>query len=83
MKSYLNKLKAAVINEDIERLKELVKEEITFSSIDETKEINSYIKMAINILEKEKRKISLEMRKIKQLQKFNLQNKNDLFDFKA
>jgi hypothetical protein len=83
MESYLNKLKAAVINEDIERLKELVKEEITFSSVDEAKEINSYIKMAINILEKEKRKISLEMRKIKQLQKFNIQNKNDLFDFKA
>ncbi|GAX87223.1 conserved hypothetical protein [Lebetimonas natsushimae] len=79
---YLNKLKAAVINEDIEKLKELIKEEISFSSIDEAKEINFYIKMAVNILEKEKEKLSSEMQKIKKLQKFNFENKKDLFNFK-
>jgi 5-keto 4-deoxyuronate isomerase len=83
MKSYLNRLKVAVINKDIEKLKELVKEDISFSSIDEAKEINSYINMAIEILKKEKNKLSLEMQKIKKLQKFNIQNKKDIFDFKA
>jgi 5-keto 4-deoxyuronate isomerase len=81
--SYLNRLKAAVINKNIEKLKELVKEDISFSSIDEAKEINSYIKMAINLLEKEKEKISKEMQKIKKLQKFNIQNKKDIFNFKV
>jgi hypothetical protein len=83
MKSYLNRLKVAVINKDIEKLKELVKEDISFSSIDEAKEINSYMQMAINLLQKEKEKISKEMQKIKKLQKFNMQNKEDLFNFKA
>jgi hypothetical protein len=83
MNNYLNRLKAAVINEDIEKLKKLVKEDVSFSSIDEAKEINSYIKMAINLLEKEKEKLSAEMQKIKKLQKFNMQNKEGLFNFKA
>jgi hypothetical protein len=80
--SYLNRLKAAVINEDIGKLKELLKEDISFSSIDEAKEINSYIKMAVNLLEKEKEKLSNEMQKIKKLQKFNMQNKNNVLNFK-
>jgi hypothetical protein len=81
--SYLNELKAAVINEDMEKLKKLVKKEISFSSVDEAKEINSYIQMAINLLKKEKEKIASEMQQIKKLQKFNIQNKKDFFDFKA
>jgi LPS O-antigen subunit length determinant protein (WzzB/FepE family) len=83
MKNYLNRLKVAVINEDVEKLKELLKEDISFSSVDEAKEINSYIKMAVNFLEKEKEKLSFEMQKIKKIQKFNIQNKKDLFNFKA
>jgi 5-keto 4-deoxyuronate isomerase len=83
VKNYLDELKIAVINEDIDKLKELVKKDISFSSIDEAKEINSYIQMAIKLLEKEKEKISKEMQKIKKLQKFNIQNKKDIFDFKA
>jgi hypothetical protein len=82
MENYLNKLKVAVINEDIEKLKELVKEDITFSSIEEAKEINTYIKTAVKILKKEKEKLSSEMQKIKKLKKFNIQKKKDLFNFK-
>jgi hypothetical protein len=82
MKSYLNRLKVAVINKDIEKLKELVKEDITFSSIEEAKEINTYIKTAVKILKKEKEKLSSEMQKIKKLKKFNIQKKKDLFNFK-
>jgi Fe2+ transport system protein B len=81
--SYLNELKTAVINEDIEKLKKLLKDEISFSSINEAKEINSYIQMAIDLLKKEKEKLSIEMQKIKKLQKFNMQNKTDLFNSKA
>lgn len=83
MKNYLDELKIAVINEDINKLKELVKKDISFSSIDEAKEINFYIQMAIKLLEKEKEKLSIEMQKIKKLQKFNIQNKKDIFNFKA
>lgn len=81
--SYLNELKTAVINEDIEKLKKLLKDEISFSSINEAKEINSYIQMAIDLLKKEKEKLSIEMQKIKKLKKFNMQNKTDLFNSKA
>jgi 5-keto 4-deoxyuronate isomerase len=83
VKNYLDELKIAVINEDINKLKELVKKDISFSSIDEAKEINSYIQMAIKLLEKEKEKLSIEMQKIKKLQKFNIQNKKDIFNFKV
>ncbi|WP_024789958.1 hypothetical protein [Lebetimonas sp. JH292] len=82
MENYLNELKIAVINEDFDKLKKLVKEDITFSSIEEAKEINAYIKKAVKILKKEKEKLSHEMQKIKKLQKFNIQKKNDLFNFK-
>jgi 5-keto 4-deoxyuronate isomerase len=83
VKNYLDELKIAVINEDINKLKELVKKDISFSSVDEAKEINSYIQMAINLLQKEKEKLSIEMQKIKKLQKFNIQNKKDIFNFKV
>ncbi|WP_024787828.1 MULTISPECIES: hypothetical protein [unclassified Lebetimonas] len=82
MENYLNELKIAVINEDFDKLKKLVKEDITFSSIEEAEEINAYIKKAVKILKKEKEKLSHEMQKIKKLQKFNIQKKNDLFNFK-
>jgi 5-keto 4-deoxyuronate isomerase len=81
--SYLNELKLAVINKDTEKLRELSKKDITFSSIEEAKEINSYIQLAVEILEKEKQKLSIEMNKIKKLKQFNLSNENSLFNLKG
>ena len=81
--SYLRELKVAVINEDIEKLKSLLDKDITFSSLDEAKEINSYIKQAINLLTRKKNEVFKEMQKIKQLKKFNTQNQNSFFDIKS
>ena len=81
--SYLRELKVAVINEDIEKLKSLLEKDITFSSLDEAKEINSYIKQSINLLTRKKNEVFKEMQKIKQLKKFNTQNQNSFFDIKS
>jgi len=81
--SYLRELKVAVINEDIEKLKSLLDKDITFSSLDEAKEINSYIQQAVNLLTRKKNEVFKEMQKIKQLKKFNTQNQNSFFDIKS
>jgi hypothetical protein len=83
--SYLNKLKIAVINEDINKLEELVNESPEYDSIEEAQEIVSFIKEAVKLLQKEKNKISLEMQKIKKLQKFNIEKRmeKESFSFKA
>jgi len=81
--SYLRELKVAVINEDIEKLKSLLDKDITFSSLDEAKEINSYIKQAINLLKHKKNEVFKEMQQIKKLKKFNSQNQNSFFDIKS
>ncbi len=85
MKNYLNKLKIAVINEDINKLEELVNESPEYDSIEEAQEIVSFIKKAVKLLQKEKNKISLEMQKIKKLQKFNIEKRmeKESFSFKA
>jgi nitrogenase subunit NifH len=83
MENYINNLKIAVINKDLKKLEQIIEKEPVFSSVDEAKEIQSYLKLAVNILEKEKSKLSNEMQKIKQLKKFNTE-KNDAkkIDFK-
>jgi len=81
--SYLNELKVAVINGDLKKLEELSKKEPFFSSLEEAKEIQAFIKKAVEILEKEKKKTALNMQKIKKLQKFNSSKEHKAFDFKA
>ena len=79
----LNELKLAVIEKDIEKLKELSFKTPVFSSIEEAEEMNGYIKKATEILITEKNKLSKEMQKIKKLQKFQSIEKNSGFDFKG
>jgi altronate dehydratase len=79
----LNEIKLAVINRDLEKLKEISIKKPLFSSIQEAQEIESYIKKAIEILNEEKSKISKEMREIKKLQKFQTQKNSSSFDFKG
>ncbi len=81
--SYLNELKVAVINRDFDKLEKLSKEKAVFNSIEEAKEIQAYMNEAVKLLQKEKNKLSLEMRKIKNLQKFNQQEKKEKFSFKV
>jgi len=66
----LDELKSAVINRDLNRLMELSKREPFFNSIDEAKEILSYINLAKKILEEEKEKINKEMNKLKNIKKY-------------
>jgi len=79
----LNEIKLAVINRDLEKLKEISTKSPKFSSIKEAQEIESFIKKAIEILNEEKNKISKEMREIKKLQKFQTQKNSSTFDFKG
>ena len=82
---YLNELKVAVINEDIDKLKKLIDITPEYEDFDEAQEIVSFMKQAIKILQREKDRLSLEMQKIKKLQKFNedhLKNR-ETFNFKA
>jgi len=66
----LNELKSAVINRDLNRLMEFSVKEPIFNSIDEAKEILSYIDLAKKILEEEKENLHKEMSKIKNLKKY-------------
>jgi len=85
MKNYLNKLKIAVINEDINKLEELVNETPEYDTIEEAKEIVVFLQQAIKLLQKEKNKLSAQMQKIKNLQKFNSEKSDntETFNFKA
>ena len=78
----LNEIKIAVINEDLEKLKELSKKEPSFSSIDEAKEIIKYINLAKKILKDEKLQLFKKMQEIKKLKKFNQENVKNGIDFK-
>jgi len=80
---YLNSLKVAVINKDLDKLKEVVNMQPVFNSLDEAKEIQAYLNEAVKILKEEKEKLSKEMKKIKNLQKFNEQKDQETFNFKA
>jgi len=83
MENYLNKLKVAVINQNLTELEQIAKKEPVFETIEEAREIQAYLKEAVKIFEKEKNKLANEMQKIRRLQKYNLQNKNDSFNFKV
>ncbi len=83
MKTYsLKDIKIAVINEDLEKLKELSKKEPFFSSLDEVKEILSYIDLAKKMLKKEKLKLFKEMQEIKKLKQFNQKEIKNGINFK-
>jgi len=66
----LDELKSAVINRDLEKLVEFSKKEPIFNSIDEAKEILSYLNLAKKILEKEKENLQTEMTKIKNIKQY-------------
>ncbi|WP_456479480.1 hypothetical protein [Nautilia sp.] len=83
-KSYINRLKIAVINRDFKALEEVVNTQPEFKTEEEAKEILAYMKEAANILQKEKNRLAEEMNKIKRIKKFNtLQNSKGTFSFKA
>ena len=76
-KEWINSLKIAVINNDLQKLKEYSNRQIpNFSSIDEAKEALSLVENAKNILEKEKNKIKIQMNQLKQTQKY----KNEFYN---
>jgi hypothetical protein len=79
----LKELKIAVFNKDMEKLKEITKKEPSFSSVEEAKEIVRFIKLAVDIINEEKAKLSKDMQEIKKLKKFNLEMKNSGKDFIA
>ena len=81
--NYLKELKIAIINKDLEKLKQLSSTSFSFKNIKEAKEALALIKEAISILQKEKETLSNQMKQIKKLQSFNSNKENKSFDFKA
>ena len=83
MKTYsLNEIKIAVINEDLDKLNEISKKEPSFSSVEEAKEILSYINLAKEIIKKEKLKLFKEMQEIKKLKEFHTKETSKGISFK-
>ena len=80
---YIKELKIAIINKDLEKLKELSTSSFSFKNIKEAKEALALIKEATSILQKEKENLSNQMLQIKKLQKFNANKESKSFDFKA
>jgi len=80
---YIKELKIAVINKDLEKLKELSNSSFSFKNIQEAKEVLALIKQATSILQKEKETLSHQMNQIKKLQKFNSNKESKNFDFKV
>ena len=80
---YIKELKIAVINKDLEKLKELSNSSFSFKNIQEAKEALVLIKQATSILQKEKEILSHQMNQIKKLQKFNSNKESKNFDFKV
>ena len=72
MRNYLNNLKAAVINQDLKKIEQIIKKEPVFESEDEAKEIQAYIKEAIKLFEAEKSRLLKDMQKIKQIKNYTL-----------
>jgi len=78
--SYLNELKIAVINKDIEKLLRLANQEPQYNSLEEAKEILSYINQARDILYEAKAHILKEMNEIKKLQKYYKEQEKTTFN---
>ncbi|ACM93027.1 conserved hypothetical protein [Nautilia profundicola AmH] len=83
MKSYLNELKVAVINKDLKKLEQVVQMQPVFDTMDEAMEIQAFMQQAIDLLQDEKNRLTKEMQKIKNLQKFNNEQSKETFNFKA
>ena len=79
----LNELKVAVINEDLKKIEELSNKEPQFSSIEEAKEFISYLEKAKKLLNSQKIKLKQEMKKIKEIKKYNLENQSSNFSLKS
>jgi archaellum component FlaC len=68
---WLNSLKIAIINNDLNKIKQYSKRDVPyFDSINEAKEALSLIKEAISILEKEKKIVAKKLNSLKQTQKY-------------
>jgi hypothetical protein len=70
-KEWINSLKIALINNDIDKLQEFSKRELPeFSSIQEAKEALSLISQVTNILQTKKQEIGKILQELKKTQKF-------------
>ena len=83
-KEWINSLKIAIINNDLQKLEEYSHREIpNFFSIDEAKEALNLIHQATKILLDKKTDLAIKMNAIKQSQKFNISTHSSTFNFKA
>jgi len=82
---WINQLKIAIINNDLDKLVEYSKRDIpSFSSIKDAKEALHLLQKAKNIISIKKNEIGMELNKLKESQKYRLENNENCFnDWKA
>jgi len=74
-KEWIDSLKIAIINNDLDKLKRYSNRKMpSFSSIEEAKEALNLVNQAINILQQKKEEIGRKLTSIKQQQKYSLIN---------
>jgi len=78
---WINQLKIAIINNDLDKLVEYSKRDIpSFSSIKEAKEALHLLQKAKNIISIKKNEIGIELNKLKESQKYRLENNENCFN---
>lgn len=83
-KEWINSLKIAIINNDLDKLKEYSKRDIpSFESIEDAKEALKLVESAKNILQKEKDKIGKILESLKIAKKFSHNTNKSTFNFDA
>ena len=81
--NFLNELKIAVINHNIDKLKKMSEMKPEFESVEEANEMLKYIIEAKKILEKEKNGIFCDMKEIQKLKKFYNSSDKGKINFKV
>ncbi len=80
--SFLNELKIAVINRDLEKLEKLSNQMPEITSIKEANELLNYLVEAKRIIENEKDNLRNSMNEIKKIKKFYDANSFSKFNLK-
>ena len=84
-KEWINSLKIAIINNDLQKIEEYSKRELpsSFSSIKEAKEALNLVKQASKILEEKKDKIAKTLNQFKKNQQYIQTYQKSTFNFQA
>ncbi len=80
MAQWINDLKIAIIEENINKIRKLIDSMPAFEKLEDMKEAFALIGEAKNIVEKHKKEISREMEKIRKSKKFLESEKENFYE---